>query len=198
MKGKEFDIPLIFIIKKEMSYEKLKIKEIISNKKNSSKDYLSSIKKILNLPNEVEETKGDKKSLLSKKMEEMNKKAEDNKGKELWVFFDEINTCLSLSLLTEIFVNKTFNGKKLNDNIRLIGACNPYRRREKEMERCGYGRENINDKELVYLVQPLPQSLLNYFFSFGSLTPEDEKEYIYSIIEKLFVEGEECMKQQKK
>ena len=87
---------------------------------------------------------------LCKKMEEMNKKAEDNKEKELWIFFDEINTCLSLSLLTEIFVNKTFNGKKLNDNIRLIGACNPYRRREQEMETCGYGRENSNDKELVY------------------------------------------------
>lgn len=225
LEGKKFDIPLIFIIKEKMSYETLKIEKIISNQKNSSKDYLSCMKKILNLPNEVEEKKGDKKSLLSilnyqtdnyvitndnftkmvllvyriiadipvilmgetgcgktaliiklsqilnngekvveiinihpgitdkylcKKMEEMNKKAEDNKEKELWIFFDEINTCLSLSLLTEIFVNKTFNGKKLNDNIRLIGACNPYRRREQEMETCGYGRENSNDKELVY------------------------------------------------
>ena len=41
---------------------------------------------------------------------------------------DEINTCLSLSLLTEIYINRTFNGEKLEDNIRLIGACNPYRR----------------------------------------------------------------------
>ena len=266
LEGKKFDIPLIFIIKEKMSYEPLKIEKIISNPKNSSKEYLSYIKNILNLPNEIEEGKKGKKSLLSilsyqtdnyvitndnftkmvllvyriiadipvilmgetgcgktaliiklsqilnngekvieiinihpgitdkylcKKMEEMNKIAEDNKGKELWVFFDEINTCLSLSLLTEIFVNKTFNGKKLNDKIRLIGACNPYRRREKEMERCGYGRENINDKELVYSVQPLPQSLLNYVFSFGSLNKDDEKKYIYSIIEKLFVEGEE-------
>ena len=266
LEGKKFDIPLIFIVKEKMSYETLKIQKIISSKKNSSKDYLSFMKKILNLPNEVEEKKGDKKSLLSiltyqtdnyvitndnftkmvllvyriiadipvilmgetgcgktaliiklsqilnkgekvveiinihpgitdkylcKKMEEMNKKAEDNKGKELWVFFDEINTCLSLSLLIEIFVNKTFNGKKLNNNIRLIGACNPYRRREKGMERCGYGRENINDKDLAYKVQPLPQSLLNYVFSFGNLNKDDEKEYIYSIIEKLFVEGEE-------
>ena len=127
---------------------------------------------------------------LCKKMKELNEKAKEQE-KELWVFFDEINTCLSLSLLTEIFVNKTFNGEKLNNNIRLIGACNPYRRRKKGIERCGYGRENENNEELVYLVQPLPQSLLNYVFSFGALNEEDEKKYIYNIIEKLFKEGEE-------
>ena len=120
----------------------------------------------------------------------MNEKAEKSQ-KELWVFFDEINTCLSLSLITEIFANKTFNTKKIHKNIRLIGACNPYRRRKQEIERCGYGRENSNDKELVYLVQPLPQSLLNFVFSFGALNSEDEKKYIYSIIEKLFKPGEE-------
>jgi hypothetical protein len=237
----------------------------VSNKNNSSKDYLESMKKVLNIPNEVETEKKGLKSLLSlldyetdnyvitndnfikmillvyriiadipviimgetgcgktalitklsqilnngkilveiinihpgitdkylcKKMEEMNEKAEKSKT-ELWVFFDEINTCLSLSLLTEIFVNKTFNGKKLNDKIRLIGACNPYRRRKQGIERCGYGRENEKETELVYLVQPLPQSLLNYVFSFGALNEEDEKKYIYSIIKKLFKEGEE-------
>ena len=127
---------------------------------------------------------------LCKKMEEMNEKAEKQK-KELWVFFDEINTCLSLSLLTEIFSKKTFNTKQLHNNIRLIGACNPYRKRKQEIERYGYGRENESDKELVYLVQPLPQSLLNFVFSFGALDEEDEKKYIFSIIEKLFLKGEE-------
>jgi len=127
---------------------------------------------------------------ICKKMNERNEKAK-NQSKELWVFFDEINTCLSMSLLTEIFIFKTFNGEKLNENIRLIGACNPYRRRKKGFEKCGYGRENDNNKELVYLVQPLPQSLLNYVFSFGALNENDEKKYIYSIIGKLFQKGEE-------
>ena len=127
---------------------------------------------------------------ICKKMNEMNEKAKKQE-RELWIFFDEINTCLSLSLLTEIFINKTYNGEKLNDNIRLIGACNPYRRRKKGFQRCGYSRENDNDKELVYLVHPLPQSLLNYVFSFGALNDNDEKKYIYSIIEKLFEKGEE-------
>jgi hypothetical protein len=66
-----------------------------------------------------------------------NELAEKQIDKELWIFFDEINTCLSMSLLTEIFINRTYNGNKLYDNIRLIGACNPYRKRKKDKEKCG-------------------------------------------------------------
>ena len=130
---------------------------------------------------------------ITEKMIEMNNKAKKNKdkGKELWVFFDEINTCLSLSLLTEIFINRRFNGKILEDNIRLIGACNPYRKREPLTERCGLTREDDEDDQLVYKVEPLPQSLLFYVFSFGSLKKEDERKYIKSIIQILFKEKEE-------
>ena len=126
-------------------------------------------------------------------MRKMNEKAnnEKYKNKELWVFFDEINTCLSLSLLTEIFMNRTFNGEKLEKNIRLIGACNPYRKRKESIERCGLTREYDEDDQLVYKVEQLPQSLLYYVFSFGSLKDEDEKKYIKSIIEKLFEKEEE-------
>ena len=123
-------------------------------------------------------------------MDGKNKLAEKQKNKELWIFFDEINTCLSLSLLTEIFINRSYNGKKLSDNIRLIGACNPYRRRKEGKEKSGLSKSEDNDKELVYLVQPLPQSLLFYVFSFGRIDDEDEKKYIHSIIEKLFTEQE--------
>ena len=43
------------------------------------------------------------------KVREMNEniKTKKYKNKELLVFFDEINTCLSLSFLTEIFINRT-------------------------------------------------------------------------------------------
>ena len=47
--------------------------------------------------------------ILCKEMEEKNKLAKEQKDKELWVFFDEMNTCLSLSLLTEIFIKRTYN-----------------------------------------------------------------------------------------
>ena len=123
-------------------------------------------------------------------MDKKNELAEKQKDKELWIFFDEMNTCLSLSLLTEIFINRTYNGKKLSDNVRLIGACNPYRRRRGNTEKCGLSKSDDNDKELVYLVQPLPQSLLYYVFSFGRIDDIDEKKYIHSIIEKLFTEQE--------
>ena len=102
---------------------------------------------------------------ICKIMKDKNKKAKkqafiDEKKIELWVFFDEINTCKSLSLLTEIFMNRTFNGDKLEDNIRLIGACNPYRRRKELSEKCGLTREDDEEEELVYKVEQLPQSLL--------------------------------------
>ena len=127
------------------------------------------------------------------KMKEMNKlaKTKKYKDKELWAFFDEINTCLSLSILTEIFINRTFNGEKLEDNIRLIGACNPYRLRKKNIERFGLTREDDEDDQFVYKVEQLPQSLLYYVFSFGALKDENEKKYIKSIIQKLFTKEEE-------
>ena len=140
---------------------------------------------------------------ITKKMEEMNEIAKSKKynKKELWVFFDEINTCPSLALLTEIFVNRAFNGKKLEGNIRLIGACNPYRKRKEDIEICGLIREDDEDEEedikdkmadkLVYKVEQLPESLLYYVFSFGSISVEDEKKYIGSIIQKLFTPKEE-------
>ena len=126
---------------------------------------------------------------IAKKSEVINK--EKNIKKELWVFFDEINTCLSLSLLTEIFINRTFNGEKLEKNIRLIGACNPYRRRVFAAEKCGLTREDDKDDDLVYKVEQLPQSLLYYVFSFGTIQDSDEKKYIQSIIQKLFNKEEE-------
>ena len=97
------------------------------------------------------------------------------KKKELWVFFDEINTSPSLTLLTEIFINRTFKGKQLEDNIRLIGACNPYRKKEQSAEVIGLENEDINDEEacLEYKVHQLPQSLLYYLYSFGSINDED-------------------------
>ena len=130
---------------------------------------------------------------LCEEMERVDKIANGVKDKETWVFFDEMNTCLSLSLLTEIFINRTYNGKSFSDNIRLIGACNPYRKRKGNKEKCGLNISDDNDNELVYLVQPLPQSLLYYVFSFGSIDDHDEKKYIHSIIERLFTEKEKLL-----
>ena len=88
---------------------------------------------------------------------------------------------------TEIFINRTYNGKKLEDNIRLIGTCNPFRQKRYENEN---GDENEDDI-LVYKVNQLPQSLFYYISNFGEIYDEDEKIYIDNIIQKLFDKDEE-------
>ena len=112
---------------------------------------------------------------------------EENPDKDLtWVFFDEINTCNSLGLITEIMCKHTYLGKKISDNLVFLGACNPYRVLNKKMRESGLVYYNTKDKSklnnLVYSVNPLPHSLLNFVFDFGSLRKEDEKKYIHNTI----------------
>ena len=90
-------------------------------------------------------------------------------------------------------INREYNGKNINDNIRLIGACNPYRRRKDNIKKWGLSLTNDNDNDLVYLVQPFPQSLLYYVFSFGSIDVDDEKKYIHSILYKSFSKEEKYL-----
>ena len=119
--------------------------------------------------------------------------AEENKSKNknelIWVFFDEINTCNSLGLITEIMCNHTYLGKKINDNFIFIGACNPYRIITKKMKESGLVYYNMTEKNklnnLVYTVNPLPHSLLNFVFDFGNLQEEDEKKYIGNAIKSM-------------
>ena len=137
-------------------------------------------------------------NMIKNEMIRINKKA-SNTNELIWIFFDELNTCNSFSLLTEIFINRSFEGEKLKENIRLLGACNPYRIREEGKIKCGLSHpEDMNDtkKDYVYLVNMLPQSLMYYIFNFGSINPEDEKKYIKSIISnsKFFKKDEEKLK----
>ena len=131
---------------------------------------------------------------IKEEMTKINQKAKDLK-KNLWVFFDELNTCDSFALLTEIFINRSFEGEKLSNNIRIIGACNPYRKREKVKIKCGLSHPDDNKDDLVYLVKLLPQSLMYYIFNFGSINEDDERKYIKSIISKNFNQDEEDLKE---
>ena len=137
---------------------------------------------------------------------------------KLWVFLDEINTCKSMGLISELMCKHTCQGIKLPDNIVFIAACNPYRMRElsdKKGEEKEIGLDinqahnqlkNLNEREkeeirrkkqgnLVYTVNPLPHSLLNFVFYFGNLKPEHEQNYIKCIIkkviEKIYYKNEE-------
>ena len=125
-------------------------------------------------------------------LEEVNDKVkkEGAEDKITWIFFDEINTCNSLGLITEIMCNHTYLGKKLNKNYVFLGACNPYRILTKKMRESGlvyYNMKETSNKlnNLVYTVNPLPHALLNFVFDFASLQPEDEKKYISNTIESI-------------
>src|SRR5437764_11541177 len=51
---------------------------------------------------------------------------EADKG-EIWLFFDEINTCNHIGLLSDLIAHRKLEGKQIHPNIRLFSACNPYR-----------------------------------------------------------------------
>ena len=106
----------------------------------------------------------------------------DNKNK-IWVFLDEINTCNSMGLISEMMCKGSIEGKKLKENVTFIAACNPYRRYEKKIEQIGLVSDKQKVRSLVYSVNPLPHSLLNFVFDFGNLKKEDEEKYIRSMLQ---------------
>ena len=151
------------------------------------------------------------------KIKEEKEKKDKEKQKEenqfffeepkLWVFFDEINTCKCMGLISELMCKHSCQGSTLPNNIVFIGACNPYRIREEkkgvknekiglEVNQAHNQKKELNQNELkeieykkstnlVYKVNPLPHSLLNFVFYFGKLKPEDEKNYIKCIIKQV-------------
>ena len=112
---------------------------------------------------------------------------EDSKNDFIYVFFDDINTTLLFSKMKEIFINHSFNGKQINERIRFIGACLPLRKKElKEIE-----NDLKLQEEKIYLVNPLPNSLLNYILYFPNIDDYDTKKYIENIINEEFPIKEE-------
>ena len=77
-------------------------------------------------------------------------------------------------------------GKPLPESLVFLGAVNPYRTMTTKMKqsRLTY-HSDTNSKEslIVYTVNPLPHTLMNYIFNFSSLSEKEEREYIKSMIE---------------
>ena len=112
-----------------------------------------------------------------------------------------------MGLITELICKNSYRGIKLPENIIFIGACNPYRKAEIKKQKVGlninlahHEKNNLNDKQrekiqknsmdsknkLVYTVNPLPHSLLNFVFDFGNLSEDNEQKYIEYIIDEPF------------
>ena len=111
-------------------------------------------------------------------------KKDDNINREkIILFLDEINTTNSINLLCDLFKKRKFLGLHLKDNVYVIGACNPYRLMLSNNEEIGYRNKKLQKvRNLVYTVNPLPLSLINYVFDFGNLKDEDEKKYIQKFV----------------
>ena len=126
----------------------------------------------------------DEEKIKKQKYEEVKEVYEE---KKIWVFFDELNTCKSMDLLSEIICKHSYYGKLLPENIIFIGACNPYRKAKHKRIGLKINNDNLNyeESDLIYTVNPLPHSLLNFVFDFGSLNSEDEKKYIKNMVKGL-------------
>eukprot|EP00026_Physarum_polycephalum_P000019 Phypoly_transcript_00019.p1 GENE.Phypoly_transcript_00019~~Phypoly_transcript_00019.p1 ORF type:complete len:3090 (+),score=490.35 Phypoly_transcript_00019:142-9411(+) len=112
----------------------------------------------------------------------------ENPQKSFWMFLDEINTCDQLGLISELICHRSMLGVPLPLNLCLIAACNPYRLRTKQTQTSGLeGKIKWDDlSKLVYRVHPLPESLMDYVWDYGTLDVVDEKSYIATIVSTTF------------
>ncbi|PKY23579.1 hypothetical protein RhiirB3_526609, partial [Rhizophagus irregularis] len=117
----------------------------------------------------------------------MNDSLEKAEKGEIWLFFDEINTCNYIGLLADLISHRMLNGKPIHPNIRLFATCNPYRLRTKAQSQAGLTnrvKKFEEQSKLVYQVKPLPDQILDYVWDYGILKPEDEYRYIQIMVEK--------------
>src|SRR5436853_7875251 len=81
---------------------------------------------------------------------------------EVWLFFDEINTCNHLGLLADLMSNRIYQDKPVHPNICFFSACNPYRLRQTETGLTTKINNYKGRSNLVYQVKPLPDQILDY------------------------------------
>ena len=116
----------------------------------------------------------------------MEKEAES--ANQVWVFLDEINTCDYLGTINEMMCHRSIKGKPLLSNVVFIAACNPYRLRPTgQITTAGLCGKTITDEysKLVYRVHPLPETMIDFVWDYGSLSKTDESAYISRMVERL-------------
>lgn len=116
------------------------------------------------------------------------------------LFFDEMNTCNCMGLFKGIICDHMLGNQPLPENLKILAACNPYRLRRPHNNMPGLeGKRGVGlvysnpptriavernyFSRLVYKVYPLPESLIEYIYDFGALSPEAEKAYVLAMLE---------------
>lgn len=120
--------------------------------------------------------------------------------RHVWVFLDELNTSPCIDVFAEMLCESRFDGRALPDNIRVLGACNPYRK-SSAMTQPGNLMTSISgglsapplDRSLstgsqaeeifVYQVLPLPTALVDFIWDFGSLKEKERAQYVREMVE---------------
>ena len=159
--------------------------KVVRDKVGIHSQMMSNLEKVIEKDIILNQYSDEQKSqyIKSKSKEEIIKEyIYEIKTRQIWVFFDEINTCNSMGLLTEILCKHTCRGNPIDKRFVFIAACNPYRLliKERKIDSILF-HKNAQKKKLVYSVNPLPHSLLNFVFNFGNLKINDEKKYIESM-----------------
>ncbi|XP_076008326.1 E3 ubiquitin-protein ligase rnf213-beta isoform X2 [Genypterus blacodes] len=141
--------------------------------------------------------------MIYRKVRQAEKLAEENcraHRLDTILFFDEANTTEAIFAIKEILCDQTVKGDplKLDSGLKIIAACNPYRKHSEEMverlERAGLGyRVKANETEdrlgkiplrrLVYRVHRLPPSMASLVWDFGQLNDRTELSYIVQIVQ---------------
>ncbi|CAG8493234.1 1592_t:CDS:10 [Gigaspora margarita] len=116
------------------------------------------------------------------------------KEREVWIFFDEINTCNHIGILADLIAHRLLFGRSIHENIRLFAACNPYRLRQKADTQAGLSRRYEEKSRLAYQVRPLPDQILDFVWDYGVLKPSDEKIYIDIMVKKFLKDSHEDVK----
>ncbi|CAG8439230.1 10104_t:CDS:10 [Acaulospora colombiana] len=108
----------------------------------------------------------------------IEKSTKDAVNGQIWLFFDEINTCNHIGLLADLIAHRILSGRIIHHNIRLFAACNPYRLRTKNASSVGLEKSYQEQSKLVYQVHPLPNQILDYVWDYGVLKAEEERIYL--------------------
>lgn len=135
-------------------------------------------------------------------------------AQDVWVFLDEVNTSPDIGWFKEIVCDHSLDGEPLPYNMKIIAACNPYRRRKLNMAVSGGSgsggggggkgskkkakyKRVINEQfknwmaasgsddplaQFMYRVYPLPPTMKEYVWMFGSLSELDELQYVSEMV----------------
>lgn len=100
----------------------------------------------------------------------------------LWIFLDEINTCNDLGFINSIICDRFIPGIVIPRDVSFFAACNPYKRMRRQERANIIGLQSARSlhmtNNLVFRVKPLPDTMLDFVWDFGALSPADEVRYI--------------------